>query len=336
VSQSVQWSPRFPNECDGLGRKSGPAARGTLRSMRAIAGLFALALAASCSLGSLDELKGDPSADAGATGGAAGSAGSGGAAGGVATGGSSGDAGPEGGLACGAGTKQCGSVCVSTSTVAFGCSATDCAACSLPHTISAACGASGACEVKDCDTGWGDCTAEPGCETPLNTVTSCGSCGMACGTNEVCATNSCVTSCPQTATNCNGACVSTMSDSQNCGSCGTQCPGALNGVGICSNGICAIQCNSGYVKCGTKCVDVANDKANCGSCGTVCVGGVHADPVCTAGTCALTCDPGFLDCSDNESGCETNGQTDVVNCGACGTVCPCNCAEGKCVSGPAC
>ena len=40
----------------------------------------------------------------------------------------------------------------------------------------------GSCQVTRCDTGWDNCDNSPtnGCERPLNTLTDCGACGVAC------------------------------------------------------------------------------------------------------------------------------------------------------------
>jgi hypothetical protein len=47
------------------------------------------------------------------------------------------------------------------------------------------------------------------------------------------------------------------------------------------------------------------------------------------GECGFTCNAGYLQCSGT-AGCETNGLTDVSNCGTCGNTCP---AGGTCNSG---
>lgn len=54
------------------------------------------------------------------------------------------------------------------------------AACLLAHS-SERCGTTG-CEVAACNSGWDDCdaTAENGCETSLDSLTSCGACGNEC------------------------------------------------------------------------------------------------------------------------------------------------------------
>jgi hypothetical protein len=93
----------------------------------------------------------------------------------------------------------------------------------------------------------------------------------------------------------NGACEETLSDAQNCGGCGIQCPeGQSCKNGTCTglsddcgdpgrvNGFCDLAHSTTSVCCpGVGCTDVSSDSANCGGCGTACSQG----QVCTAGVC---------------------------------------------------
>ncbi|MFO0712933.1 MAG: hypothetical protein U0353_23970 [Sandaracinus sp.] len=62
--------------------------------------------------------------------------------------------------------------------------ATCCPIGSLPHVASTSC-ESGTC-VLTCESPWGDCSAELGCETRLTRDTNCGRCGRACTGGESC------------------------------------------------------------------------------------------------------------------------------------------------------
>src|SRR5262245_13878686 len=90
--------------------------------------------------------------------------------------------------------------------------------------------------------------------------------------------------------------------------------------------------------CNQTCVDANSDVAHCGQCGAVCETPAHGLPGCQAAACVLgSCDPGFSDCNTRlDDGCEIRTETDVANCGACGTRCPTGahgtttCAAGQC------
>jgi hypothetical protein len=61
---------------------------------------------------------------------------------------------------------------------------------------------------------------------------------------------------------CNGACVDTTSDHDNCSGCGVTCGPAE----ICSNSLCVC----GGTMCSGVCLDTTSDNANCGGCGVPC------------------------------------------------------------------
>ncbi|MBK8996274.1 MAG: choice-of-anchor L domain-containing protein [Myxococcales bacterium] len=129
------------------------------------------------------------------------------------------------------------------------------------------------------------------------------------------------TQCPG-ATLCDGQCVQTDYDPNNCGACGTKCATGE----LCSAGQCAGQCKGGTTECSNKCVDTQIDPANCGACGTACATG----QVCSAGQCASSCLGATTECS----GKCVDTQIDPANCGACGTACTTGqvCSAGQCAS----
>jgi hypothetical protein len=84
---------------------------------------------------------------------------------------------------------------------------------------------------------------------------------------------------------------------------------------------------SGYFDCDNNpnngCeVAISADPNNCGSCGHVCFA-PNAVSSCSGGGCVIAeCSPGYADCNRIYSdGCEVNVQSNVTNCGSCGTVC---------------
>ena len=124
--------------------------------------------------------------------------------------------------------------------------------------------------------------------------------------------------CPAGSAPCNGTCVNSAIDANNCGACGNVC----GGTQTCANGVCI--CPPGTLGCGTVCVNSAMDVNNCGQCGVMC----SAGQTCT-GTC--TCAGGLTACA---SGC-TNTMADGANCGACGMACAAGalCSAGSCITG---
>ncbi len=124
-------------------------------------------------------------------------------------------------------------------------------------------------------------------------------------------------SCQTNYASCNGQCVNTFSDFNNCGACGKVCAASQS----CSGGQCT--CVAGLSACGAACVNLASDAANCGSCGTSC-----GTRVCSQRACADTCATGELKCG---SAC-VNSLNDSVNCGGCGIVCGASqaCSNGAC------
>ena len=79
-------------------------------------------------------------------------------------------------------------------------------------------------------------------------------------------------------TRCDGVCVYTKGDAENCGSCGNAC----GDFEKCYEGECGCDwhLSTSIEQCGDACVDLDTDANNCGACGNVCPFG------CFYGTCA--------------------------------------------------
>ncbi|HQP37874.1 MAG TPA: hypothetical protein PLI95_21980, partial [Polyangiaceae bacterium] len=223
-----------------------------------LAAILLVGMTASCEDALEEPVVADGSA--GAAGGA--DSGTGGTAG---TGGSGGSIVPEGGAdaespdsasdgapsdapaeaSCSGSTKECSGQCVSIDDPAWGCTASSCTACDLPH-ATAGC-ASGACSVASCEPSWADCnaTAADGCEVDLNTeLTHCGACDSVCAFAQ--ATASCeggeckFVACESGYSDCdadtgNGCEANTQDDEANCGACGNVCAGTECKTGKCDN-----------------------------------------------------------------------------------------------------
>jgi hypothetical protein len=91
--------------------------------------------------------------------------------------------------------------------------------------------------------------------------------GCPCTGGQVCNQGTCA--CPIYQSFCNGQCIPTSNDANNCGGCGVQCTGAL----ACSGGKCEATCEPGLVVCNNACVDPGSDSDNCGMCGNKCPAG---------------------------------------------------------------
>jgi alpha-tubulin suppressor-like RCC1 family protein len=156
----------------------------------------------------------------------------------------------------------------------------------------------GTCEVMSCDAGFDDCDGDDanGCETPLDTLSDCGSCGTGCdlpGATDTCATGTCaVASCMAGLGNCDmddtNGCETPTTTVANCGTCGTVCSLA-GATETCATGMCRIMaCDIGFDDCDSMepngCeTDLRSDDANCGMCGMACAGGRS----CAGATCVV-------------------------------------------------
>ena len=226
-------------------------------------------------------------------------------------------------------------------------------ACTAPAHAHATCTA-GACGYA-CDAGWGDCNglATDGCETDLNTPTTCGSCTGACPVpahaQPTCASGQCGFTCSASWGDCNaqaadGCETDLTSAPTHCGTCATSCPEPSNTVATCTTSTCGWACLSGYQDCNTLpsdgCEADLNSAATCGSCTNSCTAPANAVAVCFTGSCGFSCSLGFGNCNgDPVDGCEINLATDPLHCGSCTIVCGAggpgtepSCVNGQCGS----
>ncbi len=216
----------------------------------------------------------------------------------------------------------------------------------------------GTCALT-CGAGFDNCDGDLGnaCETNLRTDPAhCGSCTKECDLSNAqasCASGVCrVESCVAPFADCNGdpsdGCeVNTKTDVANCGACAAKpCP-TLNGAAYCADSACGITCDASFADCdgepGNGCEkDVSVDIKNCGGCGKLCTPSAGKTAWCRKGECGeTTCAAGRGDCNGDpdddaaHGGCETDFESDPLNCGACGTKCGISggvaqCAAGQC------
>lgn len=117
----------------------------------------------------------------------------------------------------------------------------------------------------------------------------------------------------------NIGCETDLSQSANCGACGTQCSGGTACRGIYGNSYhqCLQPCQDPTpAACDFSCVNLQTDPNNCGTCGHSC-DAYYAQVACRQGNCVvLGCtDPTVADCT-TDPGCETTLGSDT-NCGGC-------------------
>jgi len=172
---------------------------------------------------------------------------------------------------------------------------------------------------------------------------SCGISGKPCCGNITCFSGICVNGvcCDSGLSNCSGTCVNEQTDVNNCGACGQACPIPLGGQATCINGQCGVACPSGTTPCGSglaqACVNLQADLHNCGACGHACPIPLAGQATCINGGCGVACPSGTTRCGSGLAQACVNLQTDVHNCGACGSACTvpaggsATCTNGQCV-----
>ena len=234
----------------------------------------------------------------------------------------------------------------------------DCGGCGNTCIFANASGAmcDGATCSYTCAPGFADCNAKApdvdGCETAIDTVLNCGSCGMACGNNNTanvkCTGGACIFACKPGFADCNAnpisnGCETNIGSSPtDCGGCGMVCGFVPRGTPGCTNGVCTVSACAGFFRdcdgvyangCET---DVSANLDDCGACGVACGAFANGNGACIGGKCTvLACNPPFRDCNQLfADGCEADPNTDVKNCGGCGVPCqPVANASIKCVGG---
>ena len=132
----------------------------------------------------------------------------------------------------------------------------------------------GMCQCAAADGGASRTICNGQCVDTKSDVGNCGTCGTACGADAgalqgsgtwTCTNGSCDISCSMPKSPCLPlGCFDLQKDNTHCGSCGTNCSGALCIAGMC--------CMQGEVDCNGACTNTQTDMNNCGMCGTKCTG----------------------------------------------------------------
>jgi len=225
---------------------------------------------------------------------------------------------------------------------------TDCSACGVtcaaPANATAAC-SGGRCGVGACTVGWGNCNGMPGdgCETSLDTLTDCGSCGVPCMLPHAtagCSPGGCViVACAPGYADCDGSdangCEQGLEEASDCGACGNVCSGSTPVCNELSGGarMCQSVCGAVLSLCGSSCVDTDRSLVHCGGCNDACAP-AHATGTCMGGSCGIaSCDAGWGNCDGNPTnGCEQRLDT-ITHCGMCARSCNVPGATAACMGG---
>ena len=121
---------------------------------------------------------------------------------------------------------------------------------------------------------------------------------------------------------CNGGCVDTSTDPNNCMVCGNVC----TPVETCVMGACGLHCATGTADCNglpaDGCETTLGTISDCAFCGDTC-SLPQSTSNCVQNACTLTkCNVDWANCDMIVgNGCETHTSVDKGNCGACGNAC---------------
>lgn len=258
---------------------------------------------------------------------------------------------------CGCTPKTCAQLGANCGSLDSGCGTIDCGGCTAPETCGGAgvdgqCGCTcslpnatttcvaGACFIKSCNPGWGDCdgVAANGCEAGLTSdKKNCGACGTVCGDVNgagICLSGACSFSCNAGFANCDGNAASgcetnIQTDADHCSGCGRACSNNNIANPTCVAGACTGDCDQGFRDCNNdKLVDgcetdIGTSVDHCGGCNLACSTQNVTSPQCAGGVCTGDCVSPFADCNNDKlsDGCETNLVSNVNACGSCGSNC---------------
>ncbi len=142
---------------------------------------------------------------------------------------------------------------------------------------------------------------------------------------------------------CNGACVDTETDRNNCGACSNPC----GTTEVCMGGDCSCPLSNAdgdagpitnYQSCVVRqCVDLQSSTTNCGVCDNVCTPKRCLAGACGCATTDIVC-KGNVTCTPGDATCATNGACfdpliTKEHCGNCATACGQHehCVAGSCV-----
>jgi hypothetical protein len=198
--------------------------------------------------------------------------------------------------------------------------------CARPNATTACAG--GVCTITGCEPLFADCDRLPdnGCETPIDTLTDCGGCGVVCslaGAVETCSGGTCaVTSCEAGYGDCDrspaNGCERSLTTTSDCGACGTPCTRA-HATATCATGSCRIAaCDSRHSNPDgideNGCEFMGCDATRCACMRTCSDSG--GDCACTAGCpCTFSCeDDCRASCTGTGTRC-TVGAREVSNLG---------------------
>ena len=243
---------------------------------------------------------------------------------------------------CPGSEEVCGRTCVDTTSDTDHCGGCGMPCPDRPNAVTVC--AAGSCDFV-CMTGFDDCDGVPdnGCETALDTVDDCGTCGNTCsyasgmpacnmGACELAGCNPGFDDCDMDASN---GCEADLSTTTDCGTCGNMCADPMSATGSCgTTGMCEFSCDPGFEDCdmdpSNGCEADLNSDMTCGGCSTTCSGGT---PLCDSGSCVSGC---MAPTPTRCGGSCVNTDTNPLHCGSCGMVCATRahstptCASGSC------